>query len=142
MPRDLDEDLVARLRMTTARLARLLRQQDDSGLAPTSTAMLAAIGREGPITLGDLAAYEQVAPPTITKAVDKLEAAGLVDRVRDETDRRVCRVVLTTAGRRQIDRNRSRRNAWLTRQMRELSGGDVAKLQAAIDILERLTNAP
>src|SRR5438105_15882998 len=142
MPRDLDEDLVARLRMTIARLARLLRQQDDSGLAPTSTAMLAAIGREGPITLGDLAAHEQVAPPTITKAVDKLEAAGLVDRVRDETDRRVCRVVLTTAGRRPLERNRSRRNAGLTRQLRDLSADDAAKLHAAIDILERMTSAP
>jgi DNA-binding MarR family transcriptional regulator len=142
MSRELDDDLVSRLRMTVARLARLLRQQDDSGLAPTSTAMLAAIGREGPITLGDLAAHEQVAPPTITKSVDKLEAAGLVERVRDGVDRRVCRVNLTPVGRKQLDVNRSRRTAWLARQLRALPPEDIDALAAAVEVLERLTAAP
>ena len=135
----MDEELVSRLRLSIARLARILRQQDDSGLAPTTTAMLAAISRDGPITLGDLAAHEQVAPPTITKAVDKLEEAGLVERVKDERDRRVCRVVLTPAGRKQIDRNRSRRNAWLARQLRELPADDLERLAAAVEVLEKLT---
>jgi DNA-binding MarR family transcriptional regulator len=41
------------------------------------TAALATIGREGPLTLGALAASEQVSPPTITRVVSKLEAAVL-----------------------------------------------------------------
>ena len=138
----MDEDLVNRLRFSIARLSRLLRQQDNTGLTPTTTAMLFAIGREGPITLGELATREHVAPPTITKSIDKLDADGLVERIRDEADRRVCRVALTTAGRKQIDANRSRRNAWLARQLRGLSDEDVAKLSDAVDVLERLTQAP
>ena len=65
---------VERLRLVVARLARLLRQQDDSGLGPTITAALSTINKHGPLTLGDLAARERVAPPTITKVVDKMEA--------------------------------------------------------------------
>src|SRR5437879_5763741 len=138
----MDQELVGRLRYSVTRLARLLRQQDESGLTPTTTAMLASIGRDGPITLGDLAAYEQVAPPTITKSVDKLEAAGLVERIRDDVDRRVCRVTLTPAGRKQLDTNRSRRTAWLARQLRALPPEDIDTLAAAIEVLERLTTAP
>jgi len=138
----MDEELVGRLRYSVTRLARLLRQQDQSGLSPTTTAMLAAIGRDGPITLGELAAHEQVAPPTITKSVDKLESAGFVERLRDTADRRVCRVTLTTAGRKQLDTNRSRRTAWLARQLRALPDDDLATLAAAVEVLERLTLAP
>src|SRR5207237_385907 len=64
-----------RLRLSIARLARLLRQQDDSGLGPTVTAALSSIATHGPLTLGDLAARERVAPPTITKVVEKMVLA-------------------------------------------------------------------
>jgi DNA-binding MarR family transcriptional regulator len=138
----MDLELVGRLRYSVTRLARLLRQQDESGLTPTTTAMLASIGRHGPMTLGDLAAHEQVAPPTITKSVDKLEAAGLVERVRDDVDRRVWRVNLTPAGHKQLDINRSRRTAWLARQLRALPPEDIDALAAAVEVLERLTAAP
>ena len=136
---DLDLELVGRLRFSVVRLSRLLRQQDESGFTPTMGAMLATVGREGPITLGDLAAQEQVAPPTITKVVAKLESAGLVERIPDPQDRRVCRVSITAAGERQLETNRSRRNAWLAQRMTELPPDELAKLVAAIDVLEHLT---
>ncbi|HYD09829.1 MAG TPA: MarR family transcriptional regulator, partial [Acidimicrobiales bacterium] len=61
------------LGMAVTRLARLLRQQAGSDLTPTMRAAVGTIGREGPLTLGELAAIEQVAPPTATKVVAKLE---------------------------------------------------------------------
>src|SRR5438874_1906729 len=106
----MDDELVNRLRFAVARLSRLLRQQDNTGITPTMTALMYAIGQDGPITLGELAVREQVAPPTITKSVDKLETDGLVQRIRDTTDRRVCRVALSDAGHKQVDANRTRRN--------------------------------
>ena len=142
MPRSaVDDELVGRLRLSVARLARLLRQQDESGMTPTMTATLATIAREGPLTLGALAAAEQVAPPTVTKAIDKLEAEGLVERIIDENDRRVCRVQITAAGHRQIEANRSRRNAWLADQLAALSADERERLAAAVDVLEHLTTA-
>ena len=40
-----DTELVGRLRLSVARLARLLRHQDESGFTPTMTAVLATVGR-------------------------------------------------------------------------------------------------
>ena len=131
-------DVAGRLRMAAFRLTRLLRQQDTEGLAPTLSAALATIVRDGPLTLGELAAREHVAPPSITKAVEKLVAAGLATRAPDETDRRVVRVRATAAGRRRVAQNRSRRTAWLAARLTDLSPADLAKLDAATDVLERL----
>jgi DNA-binding MarR family transcriptional regulator len=138
-----DQAAVAgRLRQSVFRLARVLRQQDDSGDAPALISALAVIERQGPLTLGALAAQEQVAPPTITKVVDTLEARGLVERVRDDADRRVCRVKVTARGRRRLDASRTRRTAWLARQLDALPEADVAQLGAALDVIEKLTAAP
>ena len=130
------------LRFSVIRLARLLRQQDRSGLSPTLTASLATIAREGPLTLGELAAHEQVAPPSVTKVVAKLEAEGLVTRQPDPTDRRVSRVAVTRAGQRRLDANRSRRTAWLESRLRELQPEELERLEAAVAVLERLVASP
>jgi DNA-binding MarR family transcriptional regulator len=136
------DDVAGRLRLSVTRLARLLRQQDESGLTPTMGAALATIGRVGPLTLGELAALEQVAPPTVTKVIGKLEAAGLVDRLADRADRRVCRVALSADGRRQLEINRSRRTAWLADRLAALEPEEQDRLAAAIDAIEQLTAAP
>lgn len=136
------DELVGRLRYSVTRLARLLRQQDGPGLTPTMAATLATIARDGPLTLGELAGLEQVAPPTITKVVAKLEAGGLVERRTDPDDGRVRVVRLTAAGRRQLDANRSRRSAWLRERVAALPAEDRARLDDAVAVLERLTEVP
>ena len=141
-PTAVDEELVGRLRISVARLARLLRQQDQSGLTPTTTATLITIARDGPITLGELATVEQVAPPTITKSVSRLEEAGFVERIPDPADKRVCRVVLTAAGQRQLDENRLRRTVWLTERLDQLPADEQRRLEDVVELLEHLTTAP
>lgn len=138
---DTDTELAGHLRVVVARLARILRQQDQSGLAPTLLAALTTVGRAGPLTFGELAAHEQVAAPTITKAVQKLEAKGLVARRPDPDDGRVCRVALTAAGRRHLEQARRRRTAWLATRLSELEDDDIRRLADALDVLEALTNA-
>ncbi len=138
---DTDTELAGHLRVVVARLARILRQQDQSGLAPTLLAALTTVGRAGPLTFGELAAHEQVAAPTITKAVQKLEAKGLVARRPDPDDGRVCRVALTAAGRRHLEQARRRRTAWLATRLSELGDDDIRRLSDALDVLEALTNA-
>src|SRR5438128_3469650 len=86
------------LRLSVTRLARILRRQDLDALPPTLSSALHSISFDGPLTLGDLAALEHVAPPTITRVVDKLKARGLVECVQDEHDRRVSRVRATLPG--------------------------------------------
>ena len=132
-------ELAGRLRLAVARLARVLRQQDESGLSPTLTVALATVAREGPVTLGELAAFERVAPPSITKVVAKLEARELVTRTVDPHDKRVYRVAITPAGQRQLDQNRTRRAAWLATRLAQLETPDIERLAAAAGVLEALT---
>ena len=93
-PAPAEEELAARLRLSATRLARRLRQEADAGLTPSQLSALAVIDRQGPLTLGALADHEQVAPPTITKVVAKLEAerpGGPRGRRRRPARRRGCR---------------------------------------------------
>jgi DNA-binding MarR family transcriptional regulator len=135
-------ELAGRLRLAVTRLARQMRQQTDTGLSPTLLATLASVEGAGPLTLGDLALREQVAPPTITKAVGALEEQGLVARIVDPGDRRVARVEITPAGRQLLERIRTEKNVWLDRRLGSLDPDDLRRLLDAIEALERLTEAP
>ena len=135
-------ELAQSLRLSIARLARLLRQQDRTGHGATLTAALAAVARHGGPTHGELAAMEQVAPPTITAVVGKMEALGLVTRETDPNDRRVTRIRVTSAGLDLLADTRNRRTQWLQGQMSALSADEFAALQAASDVLAKLTAAP
>jgi DNA-binding MarR family transcriptional regulator len=131
-------DLAARLRLSTARLARILRQQAGTGLSPSQQSVLFSVDKHGQLTLGRLATIEQVTPPTITRIVARLEEDGLVTREADATDRRVSRVTATAEGRRRLEHGRQRRNAWLAQRLVRLSPEEKSDLAAALPVLEAL----
>jgi DNA-binding PadR family transcriptional regulator len=79
-----------------------------------------------------------VAPPTITKIVSKLEEDGLVVRTVDSRDRRVARVSVSEGGRARLDHSRSRRDAWLTRRLEEVTPEEIAQVTAALPVLEAM----
>jgi DNA-binding MarR family transcriptional regulator len=133
-------DLANTLRPTVTRLARRLRQQDRTGLGPTITAALSSINKHGGLTHGELAAIEQVAPPTITSIVGKMEALGLVTRETDTNDRRVTRIRITAAGVDQLDEVRNRRTSWLASQLSSLTDDERARLSAAADVLAKIVD--
>lgn len=135
-----DEDLTGRFRLSVTRLARVVRQADGSEMAPTDSAMLATIAWEGEPTLGALAVMEHVAPPTVTKSINKLEASGLIERFADSTDGRVTRVRLSKAGKRGIIAYRARVNAWLEEQLADLPLKERKNLAGVVDFLEYLVN--
>jgi DNA-binding MarR family transcriptional regulator len=131
-------ELAGRLRLASARLHRRLRQEAHTGLSPSQQSALGTIDLQGPITLGDLAAAEQVTPPTITKVVTRLEEEGLIDRTVDASDRRIIRVSTTREGRRRLEHSRARRNAFLAARLEELGPDAVRRLHDAIDAIEEL----
>ena len=131
--------IAARLRLSATRLARQLRQESDAALTPSQLSALASIERHGPLTLGALADYERVAPPSVTKVVTKLEAAGLVVRRLDERDRRVAWISLTAAGINRLAKIRQRKNAWLASRLGDLTEDQRGRLADALDVLDALT---
>jgi DNA-binding MarR family transcriptional regulator len=132
-------ELAARLRLAVTRLARRLRQEAEAGITPSMLSALSSAERQGPVTMGDLCAAEQVQPPTMTRIVAALVAAGLVVREADAQDGRVTWVKVTPEGRRLLERSRRRKEAFLARALRDLEPRDVATLEAAADVLERFT---
>jgi len=133
-----ESDLADRLRLVVTRLARRLRQQSGVGESPTQLSALATVERRGSITLGALAEAERVKPPTMTAAVTRLEADGLLARQVDESDRRIVRVTITPTGRKLLARNRSRKTAELERRLLRLSPEDRRTLDRAVVVLDRL----
>jgi DNA-binding MarR family transcriptional regulator len=133
-------ELANALRPTITRLARRLRQQDHTGLGPTMTAVLSSINKHGGPTHGELAAIEQVAPPTITAVVGKLETLGLVTRETGTTDRRVTRIRITPAGLDQLDEVRNRRTSWLASQLASLTDDERRRVIDAADVLAKLVD--
>jgi DNA-binding MarR family transcriptional regulator len=133
--------LASTLRLVVSRLARRLRQQAEPGITASQLSILATVERHGPMTLSDLAKHERVTPPTITAAMGRLEAVGLVARETDVEDRRISRVSLSREGRRFLESVRSRKNAYLTKRLARLDAEDRATLERATEILERLLEA-
>ena len=132
------EQVAQHLRHSLGRLARTLRHHDDDDLSPTTASILFAVGREGPLTAGDIARRERLAKPSVTAAVEKLATAGLVERRADDSDGRVVWIAITPAGKRRIDARRARRTAWLTIRLEKLDPADVETLSRAADIVDRL----
>jgi DNA-binding MarR family transcriptional regulator len=135
-------ELAARLRLAVTRLARRLRQEAEAGITPSMLSALSSAERQGPVTMRDLCAAEQVQPPTMTRIVAALVAAGLVVRGADAEDGRVVWVKVTPEGRHLLERSRRRKEAYLARALRGLDPADLASLEAAAVILERITERP
>lgn len=130
-------DLAARLRANLIPLSRQL-SRPDGGLTPTQLSVLGAVHRHQPLTLGDLAARERLSPAMISRVVASLEEQGIVERVSDEHDRRVCHVKISETGNRWIEEGRARRNAWLAERLAQLDATELDTLDAAVPLLERL----
>jgi len=121
-------------------LLRRLRKEDRAlGISAARLSALSVVVFGGPLTLGELAAAEDVTPPTMTRLVAALEAEGLIARASDPGDGRVVRVRATAKGRRVMERGRARRTESLAAQLAALSPDQLDTLEHATAILEALT---
>ena len=131
-------DLAHRLRPVIARLARRMRQQAGGDLSPTQGAALNTIACHGPLTPSELAAREKIQRPTATRVLARLEEAGLIARAADPADRRSSLVAATEAGDALLAATRERKDLYLAARLDRLSAEDLAALDRAAGILERV----
>lgn len=140
MPNEIDPNALAeRLNSAAIHLLRRVRVADEqSGLTAPKLSALSVLVFGGPRTLGELAAAEQVRPPTITRIIQELEAAGFATRKTDKLDRRIVHVRATGKGVRLLREGRTRRARLLAGWLRPLSAAKLRKLDAAVHLLEKL----
>ena len=120
------------------RLARRLRQESVGDITQSQLSALSIVDRRGPLSLGELADIERVAPPSMTRIAARLEEQGWVVRTVDATDRRVAHLAVTDAGRALLKETRTRRDAYLATRLRGLSADERVILGSALPLLERL----
>src|SRR5579859_6103911 len=72
--------------------------------------VLAALGRLGPLNVGELTEAVGMSQPGVTRLLDKLAADGLVQSSQSAADRRVRTIELTKSGRQLI--SRAQRTVW------------------------------
>lgn len=138
-PASTAEALAQRLHGAAIHLLRRLRAEDvASGLTAPRASALSVLVFGGPRSIGELAAAEQVRPPTISRLVQELERDGLVRREADAEDARIQRVHATAAGEALLHAGRARRVARLAESLAALSPADRRLLERAAPLLEAL----
>jgi len=137
-----DTQRVNLVRVAVMRLSRRLRNQGNVGITPSQLAVLGTLERGGPMTLGQLADAEAVQPPSMTRIVNALAEAGLVQREARAGDRRSIVVAISRAGRRALDSIRAHRNTWLLERVRGLTESEQADLWRGVSAIERLLEDP
>jgi MarR family transcriptional regulator, transcriptional regulator for hemolysin len=98
MPSDLEDDFLVLL-YDVARQMRTVMDQKAREHESTRAQciILARLERQPGLSQNELAAIAEVAPITVARLVDRLEAQGLVERCTDPKDRRIWRLRLTPA---------------------------------------------
>ncbi len=132
-------ELANRLRPALLHLARRLRREAHAeGITGGQASLLALIRNGAQLGITELAAREAVSRPAMTRAVDRLEKAGLVVRTPSPDDGRRIRLALTPRGVRALRSVRRRRTAWLAERLQSLTAAEIAVVDAAVEPLLRL----
>ena len=132
-------DVAARLHSASIRLLRTLRREDDgSGLSAPRLSALSVIVFAGPLSLAELAAAEQVRPPTMSRIVDALVGLGLISRLPKPGDRRSVEIAATGAGIELLEAGRERRVRALMERLGKLADSERRALARGVEILERV----
>ncbi|MFW2850823.1 MarR family winged helix-turn-helix transcriptional regulator [Sphingomonas sp. TX0543] len=122
------------------RLNRALTQQ---GASLTRTKMLLFIrARQGAARAADIAELFDLAPRTVTEALDGMERDALIARAADPDDRRVKRIAITAAGARMLEATEPLRQKVLSAQLTALSDEEHAQLTCLLGrLVESLDEA-
>lgn len=133
------ETVASDLRPVLLRLARELRKETEQlGITARQATLLWLVKRSPGLSLAELAAEEGISPPALSGHVDRLERAGLVERLRSTDDRRRVGLRLTEDGARILRRVRARRTTWLAGRLRALEPAELEAIENAVPPLRAL----
>jgi len=137
-----DAGLASQLRVSVMRLARRLRNErdPDNPLGVGAISVLGVLLRHGEQTVGQLAAHERVQPPSMTRTVAALVDDGYAVRRPSDTDGRSTIVEISEKGRQTLLADRRRRDAWLARQLKDLTPDERELLRQVAPLIERLAS--
>ena len=125
------------LRIACMRVSRRVRFETTNTIAPHQLSVIVRLA-ESSYSSGELASIERVSAPSMSRTVTALVELCLVERATDSDDARVVRLSLTSAGRRELDVHRARRDAWMTERLDGLTSEERQLLAGASHLLNRV----
>lgn len=130
-----------RLHSAAIHLLRRVRRKDAAmGEGPARLSALSVLVFGKPMSLGELAAVEQVKPPTMSRIVTGLERNKLVQRFADSDDARRVLLCATKKGVKVMTQGRRRRIQYLAQNLRTCSADELRAVRHAVEILEGVLN--
>jgi DNA-binding MarR family transcriptional regulator len=133
-----ERETADRLHSAAIHLLRRVRRSDPLTGVPAAQLSALSVLMGGPRTLGEMAAAEQVRPPTMSTLVGDMERSGLVRRSSDPGDARIVRLEMTAKGRRVLSKGRDMRIADIERRIRRLHPDEIDTVAKAVTIVERM----
>jgi DNA-binding MarR family transcriptional regulator len=132
-------EVAARLRAPLLRITRLIRlQRVDTTVSLAQLSALNTLEQRGPLSAGELAGFECVQPPSMTKVIAALEEAGLARRGPHPGDKRQAIIAITESGSARLESERLSREAWLSVQLRKLDEGERELLLKVAPLLDKI----
>lgn len=116
------------------------RIAEQSDLTGPQLSIMARLKSNGPSRISQIAREEGIRMPTASNALHQLEQRELVERIRDEQDRRGVRVQLTRLGESELERVGEERTKYLAEMLGTLSEEDLAQVSEMTDIINKLAD--
>lgn len=132
------EEIARQIRPALTKLyVMYFRLSEQSSLTGPQLSLMTRLQENGASRISHLAKQEGIRMPTASNALHQLEQRGMVDRIRDTTDRRGVLVTLTELGLSELKRVGEERTKYLAEMLSSL---DEEHLRKADDLSE-LINA-
>ena len=134
---ELDTFLPYRLNVLAKRISRDLarRYEAQFGLSIPEWRVIAILGQRQPLSSNDIVERTQMDKAKVSRAVNRLVQAGLLERATHPEDQRLLRLSFTDAGRDLYDRLSPQALAWERQLLETLAPEEAAQLHALIDRL-------
>lgn len=121
-------------------LRRIIRATDmhskrmvkECGLTIPQLVVLRAIATMGDVTVRRIADHVSLSQATVTTILDRMESRAMVERVRNETDRRVVNARLTPAGETMLKRSPPLLHEQFIERFDALDGGEQTAILEAL----------
>ncbi|AKU15829.1 MarR family winged helix-turn-helix transcriptional regulator [Luteipulveratus mongoliensis] len=129
--------LAGELRSVCMRISRRARFENTETIAPHQFSVLARL-EKSTATARELAEYECVSPPSMSRTINALVEKAYISRSDNPDDGRQVILTLTSEGRTALKATRRSRDEWMLKRLGDLTEEECRVLEQARDILTRV----
>ena len=129
------------LRLACQRIARRVRFESTSAVAPHQFSVLVYLFNSGPLTPSQLALHDRVSAPSMTRTVNCLAEEELVEKIPHPDDGRQVLVRCTAHGEAVVRDTIAQRDTWMVQHLDGLSPEELGLLRRAAALLLEVSDA-